>query len=312
MLRFIFSLSAFLAVFTAILTSLEWATTKGLKENRTALFKNFTAAAKGEINADILVQGSSKALVQVSPFIIDSVCHKKTHNLGLDGNPFVPQLALWNIYKASNKRPEIILQIVSGGTLRNPNLGYLNKTRFAPYFEEDGVGSILHRTPKSRFQNEVLPFGRYAGNPIETFLGLSSFAGFRFLETGQDNGYFPNETKWRNNPLPIDKTDNSFRAFSRLHPESCRLFENFMHDCQEDKIKLFLVYPPVHSSSASTIVNKGYYEKVCSRYGAHFFDFSEETSLVNDTSFFYNAQHLNKEGAERFSLLLAEKLSSSF
>ena len=69
----------------------------------------------------------------MSPQILDSIIGIDSYNLGLDGSPFIPQKALFELYKLNNKKPKVIVQVVSNGTLRSLDEGFLNPIKFAPY-----------------------------------------------------------------------------------------------------------------------------------------------------------------------------------
>ncbi len=50
------------------------------------------------------------------------------------------------------------------------------------------------------------------------------------------------------------------------------------------------------------------YHSFSKKYDIPFLDYSDDTSLTYDTAYFYNAMHLNKKGAELFTLKLANDI----
>ena len=53
----------------------------------------------GDINADVIVMGSSRAWVHIDPLILDSILGVNTYNLGIDGRSFNSQIKKYHIYR---------------------------------------------------------------------------------------------------------------------------------------------------------------------------------------------------------------------
>lgn len=59
--------------------------TTGLKKSKSYYFVDWNRIYGGKIDADIIINGNSKAYHHISPKIIDSVTRLNSYNLGLDG-----------------------------------------------------------------------------------------------------------------------------------------------------------------------------------------------------------------------------------
>src|SRR5690554_3856447 len=89
-----------LLLFSVILLlffGLDFIVTKGLRHSNSEINGTFNKVLQGSINADLIINGSSKALVQVSPKILDSILEMDTYNIGMDGAPFLPQNLQFNL-----------------------------------------------------------------------------------------------------------------------------------------------------------------------------------------------------------------------
>jgi len=283
-----------------------------------------TKVYQGEINADLIINGSSKALVQVDPTIIDSILGTNSYNLGLDGSPFIPQKALFELYIRSNKKPKIVVQVVSNGTLRSLDDGFLNPVKFAPYLEIPEVKKHIKLTGAFSSFDYIVPLLKYSGSPFELSTGLLSLFNITLIKNEDIKGYMPNKTSWQDkeknhqdqHPNQIVNTppniSQKIKEFTLLDSISCSLFEKFLEECRISNIIVFVVFPPIHHQDSYTIKNNAYYSLVAKKYNAYFLDYSRDSSFVYNKDYFYNTQHLNIRGAKKFSNRLATDIKEKF
>ena len=92
-----------------------------------------------------------------------------------------------------------------------------------------------------------------------------------------------------------------------------QLFTDYIEELQNDSIVPILVAAPVYKGAIDVVLNIGdinnMYRQIATRYDIPFLDYSE-IPLTKDTAYFYNATHMNKQGAELFSIQLAHDLDS--
>lgn len=323
MKKFIFNLIAFAVVFFTIAFFLDKIITIGLRQNETKHFHNLSKIHEGNVNADVIINGSSKALVQVDPFIIDSILEVNSYNLGLDGTPFIPQMAQYEIYKINNTKPKIIIQIVSNGTLRSLQEGFNLPFKFAPYLNIPEVKNLMKLTSSFNYLDYSLPMFRYSGQPFEIIIGGLSYFDIHFLKTKNTKGYEPDDSSWPEsiidgtnnleNTQPTSTFNNSqnIEIFTSLDKISCENFERFLSQCESENIVVFLVYPPIYEEDFNTIKHINYYEKVAHKYNAYFLNYSQDSLLAFDKKYFYNSQHLNLKGATIFTTKVSEAIKAS-
>jgi hypothetical protein len=124
-----------------------------------------------------------------------------------------------------------------------------------------------------------------------------------------NKGYSPNNKNWPTNVTTESKNGNiDIESFTSLNKISCELFEEFLAECNSDRIILFLVYPPIYANDSKTIKNINYYNQVAKKYNAIFLDYSKDSSLVFNN--FYNSQHLSTKGATIFTSKLAKDIKA--
>ena len=105
------------AILAILLFLLQWICDTGLRKSEYENYREWNDAMLGKINAELLIQGSSRAWVHFSPKHLDSAFQINSYNLGIDGYDFLMQDSRLKIYLANNKRPEYIIQVMDITTL---------------------------------------------------------------------------------------------------------------------------------------------------------------------------------------------------
>ena len=100
MKRFVIKISIFLAVVYAAAWGLDYSISKGLYSMEDNRFISWSEILGGEINADQVIMGNSRALSHFEPWTIDSISGLSAYNLGLGGYPINVELMKYNLYCA--------------------------------------------------------------------------------------------------------------------------------------------------------------------------------------------------------------------
>ena len=93
-----------------IVTGLEKAADAGLKKTKYSEYCVWNDI-NSSVNADLLIQGSSRAWCQVSPKILDSIMKINSYNLGMSGYNFDMEYCRFKVYLEHNVVPKYIVQI---------------------------------------------------------------------------------------------------------------------------------------------------------------------------------------------------------
>lgn len=304
MKKFIINILIFSILSFSLLLVLDKMVTTGLKNSNAPVYENLTMIHKEKINANLIIHGNSQAVVQVSTYIIDSVLNVNSYNFGMKGTNFEIQHLVHQLYRIHNSKPDYIIQIVGHGTFKfNEDLHEYK--RFAPYLNDSLVKQVTNKLNGFSFIDHHLPFIRYSGFSVEIFNGISNYFGVK-LPTDKSfryNGYIPHNKNW----------DNSFDSFKEKYPDGqifnidssiVSLFNNYISDCLRDNINIILVYPPSYHKSHKYIKNQDeiilLFESIANKNQVPFLNYSED-ELSYSEQYFYNSQHLNKNGAELFT-----------
>lgn len=284
----------------------------GLRKSRNAYFASWNDLYNSKINADLLIMGSSRAEFHISPKILDSLLILNSYNLGLSAWHFDMQYARFKMYLQHNKKPKYIIHNVDvyGFAKRADVADY---PQFLPYIQDTILQNVTkkHKGEFDIYQQNI-PLLKYKNQQKLALEGIFNFAGFSNLydTTSKYKGYRGNDFAW----------NKDFESFKKRFPkgakykfdkEVLRQFNEYLAFCQQENIKVILVYAPEYFEVQPYYKNKAELIKLCQestkKYDCQFLDYSKN-SLCYNRDYFYNSQHLNKQGAELFSLDLGRKI----
>lgn len=101
----------------------------------------------------------------------------------------------------------------------------------------------------------------------------------------------------------------------KVNPEAAEMFDEYLAECHAEGIQVVMVYAPIYigvtEKMDSVQLMFDIYQSFADRYDCQVLNYTYD-SLSYDTSYFYNATHLNKKGAEIFSSKLAMDLKDLF
>ncbi len=272
----------------------------GLRRFSTGKLGVWNKVLDGRVNAQVVASGSSRALVHFDPRILQDTTGRTAFNLGRDGGQLALQLAFLRTYLEHNHRPDWLLQEVDINSLAAPR-DLFEPWQYVPCLGEpaiyeavsevDGVFEYYRRLPLLGIARERLF--------IPAVRGLLGRCG------GEDEylGYRPMAAVWR----------EDFAAFRRAHPDGVGFaidegprtaLRGILSLCRRSGIRAVLIYSPEYCESQLLTTNRdqvfAVFHQVADEFGVPFWDYSGDV-MCQDTSYFYNSQHLNRRGATEFS-----------
>lgn len=304
--------SLFLFITSVIAFSIQYLTDLGLKKsNFSQEYKEWYEIKNSKINADLIILGSSRALRHFSPIVIDKNLNLNSYNLGMDGQFFLSQKWRLKQYLKYNKKPATIIQTVDYWFLNNPKIttGY---TQFIPYINSDFVAEFDTNTIFTK-KDYYLPLYKYSHTPGILFSGISNMFNSKPSDNGKFKGFKPNDLHWNNfgylkykkNVLPYNAEVNQ-KAYYELN--------KMIGECKSNGINLIFVFPPNfvdcdkfvsnHDSISSLI------SALCKVNKIVYLDY-HKIPMCSDTSYFYDLNHLNLKGVEKFNNILVSDLKNN-
>lgn len=263
-----------------------------------------------KINSELLIYGSSRAWVQIDPFILEDCLNLTTYNLGIDGHNFNLQYLRHLEYLKNNIPPKIIILSVDIFTLHQHENLY-NYAQFLPYMLWNGnIKKFTSKYNGFTFIDYNIPLLRYRG---KTGIMKTSFhlykegkiaklrnKGFKGMKKSWNEDFFKAKLKKKNYSISID-------------PKIVTLLEQFLIKCAEKEIKIIFIYSPEFIEGQSFVTNRNeiidIYTKMAKKYNIDFLNYSSD-SICLQKNFFYNSTHLNKIGSQIFSQKLCLALEN--
>lgn len=253
-------------------------------------------------NCDVAIYGSSRAWVHIDPKIISDSLNLTAYNFGIDGHNFWLQYLRHLEFLKHNEKPKLIILSVDLFSLQK-RIDLYESVQFLPY--------MLWNKNIKKFTSSYIGY-----NNMDYYLPLYRYVGkFNSLKTSakilingrpdikfRNHGFLGIERKW-NSDLEKAKSKQKYYE-AKLDKKSVQLFETFIQECKDLKIKLALVYTPEYIDGQDFVANReeviNIYKNCSKKYNLKFYDYSNN-KICYDKKLFYNASHLNNIGAELFT-----------
>jgi hypothetical protein len=315
-LRFVKKISVLFLLLLISLYALAYMVDTGLRKSRNEYFASWNDLYNSKINADMLIMGSSRASFHISPKILDSTLSLNSYNLGLSAWHFDMQFSRFKMYLQHNRKPKYIIHNVDvyGFSKRADVADY---QQFLPFLQDTILQKTIrgHKGDFDTYQQNI-PLLKYKNDSELIFEGILNYFNFKNLydTTTKYKGYQGNDYEW----------NKDFESFKKRFPKGAKYkfdkevkqqFEEYLSFCQHENIKVVLVYAPEYFEVQKYYKNKNELIDLCQKsaqkYGCHFLNYSNN-SICFDRQYFYNSQHLNRRGAELFSLDLSNKVKKIY
>ena len=269
-----------------------------LRESNNLEYAGWNDIFHHRINADVIINGSSRAWTQFSPEIIESKLNIQAYNLGIDGSCFNRQALKYEFYRKYNKKPRFVIQNIDCFSTLGWTEGYM-KQQYFPYFYNKDFRNKIFKTEPFSFAEKYIPMYRYSHFGIKNL-----YKGYGPMK----KGYFGVESNWDGSVL--DMLDS---LFFNVDERTLKMFCAFLSTAQEEGIKVIMVYAPIYYGATKKIVNikemYAVFDSLSMLYNAPILDYYYD-EICYDTAYFYNATHLNKKGSELFTTKLCHDIDS--
>ncbi len=277
-------------------------------------YEVWSAIYDATIDCDIAIYGSSRAWVQINPDIIEDSLHKKAYNFGVDGHNFrIQYLRHLEYIKQYDKPTHIVLNVDAFTLQKRDDLYGLGQ--FLPYMLWN-TNMELYTSNYQGFSkvDYYIPLVRYAGRETAIKKAVSHiFYPEKNTENFRQNGFRGFDKEWDTRIDSLLASEEKYKI--NFHQETIILLERFIQECKKDDITITLVYAPEYIDGQNYVINReesmAQYRHIAQKYELLFLDYSTD-DLSFKKELFYNASHLNKEGADIFTRKLAQDLKRHY
>ena len=301
MKKFIYNILIFVLPAGLVLLIADYMFSSVAKHSNEYAIESWYDLMEGNIEADVIIMGSSRAWVQYDPLILDSILGINSYNLGIDARKHYSQIKKYNLFKKRNKKPRLIIQNIDILDF-NAIIRGINKHQFFPYFWDIDMR-------REFINNEVFNAGeKYL--PMYRFINFSSHNDISiFLPSGSNcltKGYRGDTATWDGTALKKRKSIRFLPNDTVLH-----MFDEYLAETRADGIKVIFVYAPIYIGATRKMIDykkmRDTYQAFANKYGIPILDYTH-MYICYDTAYFYNALHMNKRGSELFSDSLASDI----
>lgn len=302
MKRFLRIVILFVGILIGINICLDGYISYRLMHSNESKYVGWTDITQKQLNADLLIMGNSRAWVMYDPYIMDSILGVNSYNIGMNGSPINRQIAKYNIYaKFQNRKPDYIVLNIDHMSLTWRD-GY-EREQFFPYMWYPAIRKELKIVEPFTFAELYLPLYRYT-----TYKGLWELLSEEEETIRQYKGYEGQEWTW-------DGT--AYNQIDTVHfivdERTLKMFDEFLSERKNEGIQVLFCYAPTYTGVIEKMDNynemRETYQAYADKYDVPILDYTY-ADICKDTLYFYNANHLNKTGAELFSAQLAHDLDS--
>jgi len=279
----------------------------GLRKSGLRKYVVWSDIYRGQIDADLVVLGSSRAWCTYNTYMLDTLLHGNSYNLGIDGHQLDMQLIRYDTYRRFNPAPDVILLntdfLSTFSILADPRY---EREQFFPFMADRELVSRVKEQKDLTLLDRYCPLARYYGYRKEIDNGVAAFFGKRdFDDMGLYKGYRGNDYPWKD-VLPSVPSRNIL-----LDTSLVSLLDGFVRKSQEEGIQVVFVKSPVYTPALDSFVDLDTFDstlaEIADRYKIPVLDYTR-APFCSDSTFFYNASHLNRRGSELFTGILCEDL----
>jgi len=252
-----------------------------------------TTYALNSVDKDLLIFGSSRACDHYSSQTIEKEWGPSFYNVGEGGQRIFYHLSLLRgILKRYS--PKVIILNLDFDDFDTSREAYDRLSALLPYYRpHPEIRDIIDL--KSKFEK----FKRYSQiYPFNSMI-FSIVAGDIFKRSLDDRGYEPLYHVWE---APLEKKEFKQTAVDEV---KVKAYQDFISEAVGSGAHVFVVVGPYYikfNFAGSPTLKIA--SLIAQKNGAVFIDYSQDKIFLDHREFFYNADHLNDQGAKVFTKIV--------
>ncbi len=242
-----------------------------------------------ELNADILVMGSSRATHHYVAQMISDSLGKTCFNGGQDGNGIVLQYGRWKMI-SKHHLPKVIIYDIEPNfdLLVDDNSRYID--RLKPYSVDKDV---------NKFVAELFPMERF-----KMLSGMYRY-NYKFFEIASDcmrpsdtyNGYIPNYKQITNEMVKRGRSKNKIEI-NPVDPVKIECLGRFLTEAKQKGVQVILISSPYWKGHDDFDLNA--VKRLAANMNVPYIDYAD-SELRENPDWFADSMHLNNKGAIVFT-----------
>lgn len=310
MRRFFIQIAIYAGILLVLAIVFDWMISSGLKKTEYGHFHTMNALMNDSINADVIMLGSSRVAYGYDPYIIDSVLHCNSRNLGVSGQPFGVSALRWQLYNRHNNPPKLIIINCDFMEIAKMVENGYEREQYYPYMFDPLVQPCL-KGYGFTWVDKYVPMYRYHGDYKLIGIGMSEFFHIRHDHKGNPyKGYLKSCNEWNGEALnDVIKNDGLKREPSY---QVVSLLDSLLRNAIDVGSKVVFVQAPFYCRLRDNLddyATRAVYDSLAMVYDIPFLDY-QDMNICNDSAYFQDGCHLNYRGTEIFTFELARDIDS--
>lgn len=291
----------------------DWFLSYNLRKSKQNEYSVWNDIFQGKVDSDVVIYGSSRAMVHVDPRIIKDSLNLDAYNLGLNGHNFWLQYYRHLEYLKHNRKPLLIIHSVDMFTLvKRQDLFQMDQ--FLPY--------MLYNRELEKWIKSYKGFSHYDYNiPLVRYYGQFKAIGSAIktavyqepsnTDSLRYKGFISKNLAWNDDLVKARRAYPNYMV--KVDSASVKLFDQYLNECRAEGIPVVLVYSPEYIEGQDFVKNRdevmGVFKFFAAKYNIPFLDYSDDP-ISHKQEYFYNASHLNGIGAAFFTNRLIHDMRS--
>lgn len=246
------------------------------------------------------------------PLEIENKTGYSTYNLALTGTTYRFQKFKLLTYLKYNKKPKILIWVIDLNTFNDSDEFY-GYEKLMPFSNIPEVEDVLREFKLFPEEYEYFPIVRYSSRPIIKYIALENYFFGKQRKHSVTKGYSGRDLHWDEVEFENLKK-NKIKQFDVKSNESeIGDFKDFVTFLKDEGIFVILAFSPIYyeifkiDRVNDLVINK--YKSISINLGVNFLDYSD-LEMNRDAAYFFDANHLNINGVNRFTPIFSKDLSN--
>lgn len=247
---------------------------------------------------EIIIFGSSRANHNYVPSIFEDSLQLSTYNCGIDGQEILFHYALLQSFK-NRKTPQVVILDLNFDDFEKNTISYDRLYVLLPYYKmNDYIQPVVNlRSPFEKIKCESSLYR------LNSFILPILVNNIVKRKEESSKGYLPLFKELDTNIIkPKDI------APPVLDTTKVRIFNNFIKECKKQNCKLFVFVSPIYKPKHLTSNTISIADSICKLENIPFTNYSNLKPFNNNINYFQDYLHLNHNGAQIYTRLIASEI----
>lgn len=309
MKRFVIHIAIWIVTLYVLACGLDYVISDGQMQIGGYPQQTWTEIRSGEMDADMLIMGTSRGLEHYDPAILDSITAHHFYNIGMGGYAINTDVMKFNCYCRHNPLPQYLIIDIDYIFLHMSMAKHQHQSeQFLPLFYDADMRQDLLQMGYHPL-DAYLPLYRYWGYQMHIKRGIMEHLGIsHYCDYPSHKGHMPDPDPWDAARLVF--ADSISGVMER---EAQKVLEDLIQSCNNNHIKIIFVTSPRFYRYTQMITGRmaerHYIDSISRVHNIPYLDYATDYWMCSDSTLFNAGVHLTPIGTKLFSVELAKDLN---